>query len=133
MIRKSGYRFFEKIMLKQRDAMIRFDLSNHDLGRRLRLLARDGAIDGVDQHLGLDEFGARPLGLVTVEGSSEGFGKAVAVLGHALTRLFQRLKSLAHLGSLSLVARLGWRERQRQPPAFEIWLGQGAGNASVGP
>ncbi len=62
------------------------------------LLAGNGAIDGVDQHLGLDEFGSRPLGLVAVEGGGEGFCKGIAVLGHAFARLFQGLNSLAHLG-----------------------------------
>jgi hypothetical protein len=65
---------------------------------RLGLLAIDGAVDGVDQDLGLDEFDARPLGLVAVEGGGQGFGEGVAVVGHALARLFQRLKSLAHVG-----------------------------------
>lgn len=60
------------------------------------LLAVDGAIDGVDQDLGLDEFDPRPLGLVAVERRGKRLGESVAVVGHALARLFQRLKSLAH-------------------------------------
>src|SRR5471032_1241637 len=62
------------------------------------LLAHDGAIDGVDQHLGFDEFKPRPLGLVAVERRGKRFCKGVAVLDHALARFFQRLKSLAHVG-----------------------------------
>jgi uncharacterized protein YbaA (DUF1428 family) len=62
------------------------------------LLARDGAVDGVDHDLGLDEFEPRPLGLVAVERCGQCFGEGVAVFGHALARLFQRLKSLAHVG-----------------------------------
>jgi hypothetical protein len=62
------------------------------------LLARNGPVDGVDQRLGLDEFDPCPLGLVAIEGRSEDFCKSVAVIGHPLARLFQRFKSLAHLG-----------------------------------
>ena len=62
------------------------------------LLTGNGAIDGVDQHLGLNEFDPRPLGLVAVERGGEGFCKDIAVLGHAFARLFQGLNSLAHLG-----------------------------------
>src|ERR1700676_1621521 len=58
----------------------------------------DGAIDGVDQHLGFDEFEPRPFGIGAVERCGKGFGKRVAVVRHALARLFQRLKSLAHVG-----------------------------------
>src|ERR1700687_87461 len=61
-------------------------------------LACDGAIDGVDQHLGLDEFMPRPLGLVAVERRGKRLCEGVAVVDHALARLFQRLKSLAHAG-----------------------------------
>jgi hypothetical protein len=64
----------------------------------LVLLTRNGAVDGVDQPLGLDEFDSRPLGLVAIKGGCEDFGKSVTVVGHSLARLFQRLKSLAHLG-----------------------------------
>src|SRR5437879_3644044 len=39
--------------------------------------AVDGAIDGVDQHLGLDEFEPRPLGLVAVEWRGERLGEGV--------------------------------------------------------
>jgi hypothetical protein len=46
--------------------------------------------------LGLDEFHPRPLGLVAIERRGKRFCKGVAVLRHALARLFQRLKSLAH-------------------------------------
>ena len=60
-------------------------------------LACDGAIDGVDQDLGLDEFEPRPLGLVAVERRGQRLCEGVAVVGHALARLFQRLKSLAHV------------------------------------
>jgi hypothetical protein len=66
--------------------------------RGLILLARNGAVDGVDQYLGLDEFDSRPLGLVAVKGGREDLCKSVTVVGHPLARLFQRLKSLAHLG-----------------------------------
>jgi hypothetical protein len=62
------------------------------------LLARNGPVDGVDQRLGLDEFDPCPLGLVAIEGRREDFCKSVAVIGHPLARLFQRFKSLAHLG-----------------------------------
>ena len=48
--------------------------------------------------LGLDEFEPRPLGLVAVERRGKRLCEAVAVLDHALARLFQRLKSLAHVG-----------------------------------
>jgi hypothetical protein len=61
------------------------------------LLAFDGAIDGVDQHLGLDEFDPRPLGLVAIERRGKGLGEGIAVVGHSLARLFQGLKSLAHV------------------------------------
>ena len=67
-----------------------------------RGFALDGAIDGVDQRLGLDEFDPRPLGLVAVERCRQGFGESIAVIGHPLTRLFQRLQSLAHLILLSV-------------------------------
>ena len=62
------------------------------------MLARNGPVDGVDQRLGLDEFDPCPLGLVAIEGCRENLGKSVAVVGHSLARLFQRFKSLAHLG-----------------------------------
>ena len=67
-------------------------------GRRSRRLACDGAIDGVDYRLGLDEFEPRPLGLVAVERRGQGFGEGVAGFNHPLARLFQRLKSFAHVG-----------------------------------
>jgi hypothetical protein len=62
------------------------------------LLAINGAVDGVDQHLGLDKFEPRPLGLVAVERGGQRFGERVAVIGHALARLFQGIKSLTHVG-----------------------------------
>ena len=104
------------------------------LGRRDGpvLLARDGAIDGIDQDLGLDEFGPRPLGLVAIEGAGQRFGKGVAVFGHALARLFQRLKSLAHSGFRFRWSRLPWRERYRPPPVCGIRLQQSL-RRSVGP
>ena len=63
-----------------------------------RRLAGDGAIDGVDQDLDLDEPEPCPLGLVAVERRRQRPGEGVAVVGHALARLVQRLKSLAHGG-----------------------------------
>jgi hypothetical protein len=61
------------------------------------LFTQDGAIDGVDQRLGFDEFETRPLGLVAVEGGGENLRKRVAILSHALARLVQHLKSFTHL------------------------------------
>jgi hypothetical protein len=60
-------------------------------------LAFDGAVDGIDQHLGLDEFDPRPLRLFAVERRGKGLCEGVTVVGHALTRLLQRLKSLVHM------------------------------------
>lgn len=62
----------------------------------LSLFAGDGAVDGVDQDLGLDEFQPRPFRLVPIERRGQGLGEGVAVVGHALARLFQCLESLAH-------------------------------------
>jgi len=58
----------------------------------------DGAIDGIDQHLGLEEFEPRPLGLVAIEWRGEGLCEGVAVVDHPLPRLIQCLKPLAHSG-----------------------------------
>src|SRR5260370_19646242 len=81
--------------------------------------AVDGAIDGVDQDLGLDEFEPRRLGLVAVERRGERPGEGVAVFGDALTRLFQRLKSLAHgLCFLLLAGLVGAKRRGGNPLAF---------------
>src|SRR5258708_27617321 len=74
-------------------------------------LAVDGAIDRVDHGLGLDEFEPRPLGLVAVERRGQRLGEGVAVLGHALARLFQSLKSLVHGRCFPLLARL-WLARK---------------------
>jgi hypothetical protein len=75
--------------------------------------ALDGSIDGVDQHLGLDEFDPRPLGLLAIEGCGQGFGEGVAVIGHSFARFSQCLKSFAHIGSAFCWSRdLGWRETQ---------------------
>ncbi len=52
--------------------------------------------------LGLDELDPRPLGLVAVERRGQRLCEGVAVVGHALARLFQRFKSLAHGGLLSV-------------------------------
>src|SRR3984893_5218207 len=75
--------------------------------------ALDRTIDGVDQHLGLDEFDPGPLGLLAIEGCRQGFGEGVAVIGHSFARFSQCLKSLAHIGSAFCWPRdLGWRETQ---------------------
>ena len=66
------------------------------------LFALNGAIDRIDQQLGLDELDPRPLGLVAVERRGQRLCEGVAVVGHALARLFQRFKSLAHGGLLSV-------------------------------
>jgi hypothetical protein len=61
-----------------RDARRRAAVAVEGLSRRSgwpQLLALDGAVDGVDQHLGLDEFQPRPLGLVAVERRGQGFRK----------------------------------------------------------
>jgi hypothetical protein len=65
-------------------------------GVGLGQFAEDGAVDGVDHGLGLDEFQPRPFRLVAVERGGQGFGKGVAVVRHPPARLFQRLKSFAH-------------------------------------
>src|SRR6185312_5565145 len=61
-------------------------------------LAADGAVQCVDQRLDLDEFVARPFGLVAVERRGQHLGMRVPVLGHAFAGLLQRFKSLAHFG-----------------------------------
>jgi len=66
-------------------------------GDGLRSLAFDGAVDGIDQYLGLDEFDPRPFRLVAIERRGKSFRESVTVVGHALARLLQRLKSLAHV------------------------------------
>src|SRR6266852_3518954 len=77
-------------------------------------LAFDGPVDGVDQDLGLDEFDPRPLGLVAIERRGKRLCKGVAVIGHALARLFQRLKSLAHVCLAFLSRDCYWREMDGQ-------------------
>src|SRR5258706_10254040 len=95
--------------------------------------AVDGAIDGVDQHLGLDEFEPCPLGLVAVERRGERLGEGVAVVGHALARLFQRLKSLAHVGFAFCWSRgfVGAKSRARNPVG--VRFAQNSGDTRVKP
>jgi len=63
-----------------------------------RPLSANRAIQGVDQHLNLDELVAGPFGLVTVKRSGQHFRVCVPILDHALTGFLQRFKSLAHFG-----------------------------------
>jgi hypothetical protein len=59
-------------------------------------LPANRAVQGVDQHLDLDELVAGPFGLVAVERRGQHLGMRVPVLDHARTGFIQRFKSLAH-------------------------------------
>src|SRR5258705_5458640 len=59
-------------------------------------LPANRAVQGVDQHLNLDELVAGPFGLVAVKGSGQHLRMHVPVLDHALAGFLQRFKSLAH-------------------------------------
>jgi len=98
------------------------------------LLAFDGAIDGVDQHLGLDKFDPRPLGLVAIERRGKRLCEGVAVIGHTLARLFQRLKSLAHVGFAFCYSRVSyWREKYGQEPLVDAGPEQNSDDTMVKP
>jgi len=91
---------------------------NSVLCHRSGLFANDRTVDGVDQNLNLDEFEARPLGLVAIEWRGESLGKGVAILGHSSAGLFQRLKSLAHVG----FAFCWWRDQMGCKGRAEVAL-----------
>src|SRR3981189_2385209 len=96
-------------------------------------LAFDGAIDGVDQHLGLDKFDPRPLGLVAIARRGKCLCEGVAIVGHSLARLFQRLKSLAHVGSAFCCSRDHfWRESTARNPSL-TYGGNNPGDTMVKP
>src|SRR5213080_58041 len=59
------------------------------------------AVQGVDQHLNLDELVAGPFGLVAIERSGQHLRMPVPVLDHARTGFIQRFKSLTHFWLLS--------------------------------
>src|SRR5438128_12644136 len=71
--------------------------------RRDDLFPTDSAVEGVDQHLNLDELAACALGLVPVERSGQHLGVGIPVLDHALTGFFQRFETLAHFEHLCLL------------------------------
>ena len=97
-------------------------------------LAFDGAIDGVDQHLGLDKLDPRPLGLVAIERRGKRLCEGVAVIGHTLARLFQRLKSLAHVGFAFCCSRVSyWREKYGQEPLVDAGPEQNSDDTMVKP
>src|SRR3981081_1998747 len=81
-------------------------------------LAFDGAVAVVGQHLALDKFYTAPLGLVAIERRGKCLCEGIAIIGHSLARLFQRLKSLAHVGFAFCCSRGPfWRESTgRKPP-----------------
>ena len=57
------------------------------------------APDRIDHALDFDEFDPRAFGLVAVEGGGEHLGVGVAILDHAIPRLFQRIQPFAHVAS----------------------------------
>ncbi|MDH2351974.1 hypothetical protein QCM80_15075 [Bradyrhizobium sp. SSUT112] len=72
---------------------------------RNRDFAPDGAVEGIDQRLDLDELVARSLGRVAYKGSGQHFRMRVPVLDHAITGLLQSFKSLAHPASPEKLSR----------------------------
>src|SRR3954462_141154 len=72
---------------------------------RNRDFAPDGAVEGIDQRLDLDELVARALGRVAHKGSGQHFRMRVPVLDHAITGLLQGFKSLAHPASPAKLSR----------------------------
>src|SRR3954447_15297387 len=66
---------------------------------RNRDFAPDGAVEGIDQRLDLDELVARSLGRVAHKRSGQHFRMRIPVLDHAITGLLQSFKSLAHPAS----------------------------------
>src|SRR4051812_6578748 len=72
---------------------------------RNRDFALDGAVEGVDQRLDLDELVARSLGRVAHKRSGQHFRMRVPVLDHAITGLLQSFKSLAHPASPEKLSR----------------------------
>src|SRR2546429_1313639 len=64
-------------------------------------LAADGAVEGVDQRLHLDELAACPLGRIAVERRGQHLRMSVPVLDHTLAGFLQRFKSSAHSGTFA--------------------------------
>src|SRR5579872_7036466 len=59
----------------------------------------DGALQRLDQQLGLEEFVARALRVTPIEGSGQHFDVRVTILDHALAGFLQRVQSFVHRSS----------------------------------